>query len=142
MLSQIRHNLERLLSVLKKQYPTDPRTQRLEQKVNLDNISESSPNSTYTSYSVNKGEKIVFCLRQHDPQEQLIDLNTMTFVAIHELAHIMTLSVGHTDEFWNNMKFLLGLSISKDVGIYQYQDYQRSPKSYCGITISDTPLKL
>lgn len=142
MLSQIRQNLERLLQVLKQKYPTDSRTQRLEQKVNLDNISEGAPHSAYTSYSVNKGEKIVFCLRQRDPSEQLLDLNTMTFVAIHEMAHIMTVSVGHTEEFWNNMKFLLGLAMSKDVSIYQYQDYQKAPKSYCGITISDTPLKL
>ena len=29
------------------------------------------------------------------------------FVAIHELAHIMTESVGHEPEFWDNMGFLL-----------------------------------
>ena len=35
---------------------------RMKRKYNMDNISESEPNTKYTSYSVNKGEKIVFCL--------------------------------------------------------------------------------
>ena len=29
------------------------------------------------------------------------------FVALHELSHVMTVSVGHTQEFWENFKFLL-----------------------------------
>ena len=37
---------------------------RLHKNYNENNISESSPNNKYTSYSINKGEKIVFCLRE------------------------------------------------------------------------------
>ena len=61
------------------------------------------------------------------------------FVVIHELAHIITKSIGHTDEFWENMKFLLKISIK--LGIYQEVDYKNKPEKYCGITITDTPLK-
>lgn len=142
LMAEIRNNLLKLINHLKKQFPKDPRVNRLEEKFNPDNMSESSPDSTYTSYSVNKGEKLVFCLRQKDATQRLIDLNTMMFVAIHELAHIMTHSVGHTKEFWNNMRFLLDIAMSKDVGVYSYQPYHRQPQSYCGITISDTPLKI
>ena len=102
------------------------------------NISESPGGSKYTSYSVNKGEKIVFCIRTKDPQEKLIDINTIMFVAIHELAHLMSDSIGHTQEFWTNMKYLLKQGM--DLGIYKYQDYRANPKPYCGITITDTPL--
>ena len=72
-------------------------------------VSESSPGNAYTSYSINKGEKIVFCLRQKSGpnKDELVDLNTMMFVAIHEMGHLMSESVGHTQEFWKNMKYLI-----------------------------------
>jgi predicted metal-dependent hydrolase len=142
LLSIIREKLLGLIAHLKKMYPDDPRISRLQEKFDPDQLSESSANSSYTSYSVNKGEKIVFCIRQRDEQENLLDLNTMIFVAIHELAHIMTESVGHTHEFWDNMKFLLNHAMTDEVKIYQYQPYHRQPKPYCGTLISDTPLKL
>ena len=50
---------------------------------------------------------MAFCFNQKKNGTQLIDENTLTFVAIHELAHIATKSIGHNDEFWNNFKFLL-----------------------------------
>lgn len=142
LLSVIRQNLINLIDYLKNKYPNDGRVIRVFEKFRPDQITESSANSAYTSYSVNKGEQIVFCLRQRDEQEQLIDINTMTFVAIHELAHLMTESVGHTTEFWENMKFLLSSAMSDDLQIYKYQPYHTHPQSYCGTMISDTPIKL
>ena len=69
----------------------------MNRKYNPNNFSETGKDSKYTSYSVNKGEKIVLCLRSRDGKDRLIDENTLTFVSIHELAHIMTKSVGHTE---------------------------------------------
>jgi hypothetical protein len=110
----------------------------MNEKFNPDNISESGKNNQYTSYSVNKGEKIVFCIRQKDEKESLVDENTITFVAIHELSHIMTKSVGHNDEFWSNFKRLLEVAV--DNGLYIKENYTESPKEYCGIKVSDSPL--
>jgi|UniRef100_A0A6C0BMS6 hypothetical protein len=141
LLAQIEQRIARLMTYLHDKYPKDVRVSRLLEKFDSNQISESSADSLYTSYSVNKGEKLVFCLRQKDSQEALHDLNTMIFVAIHELAHIMTQSVGHTREFWDNMRFLLETAMSSDVAIYQYQSYHTDPQPYCGMTISDTPLK-
>ena len=112
---------------------------RLQQRFNPDNLSESTPDKKYTSYSVNKGEKIVFCLRSKDERETLVRENIMMFVALHELAHVMTKSVGHTEEFWNNFRFLLKVAINQ--GLYQNINYNDTPKDYCGTTITDTPLK-
>ena len=109
----------------------------MSRKFNPDNISESGKSSQYTSYSVNKGEKIA-CIRQKDEKESFVDINTITFVSIHELAHIMTKSVGHTDEFWTNFKRLLNEAIK--MGIYKKEDYSNSPKEYCGIKVTDSPL--
>ena len=60
------------------------------------------------------------------------------FVAIHELAHVMTKSIGHTEEFWGNMKYLLKESIK--IGVYKESDYRANPKKYCGTEITDSPL--
>ena len=68
---------------------------------------------------------------------KLIDLNTLTFVAFHELSHIMTTSIGHKQDFWQNFKFLL--ENAKEANIYKPVDYKKSPKEYCGMTINDNP---
>ena len=62
----------------------------------------------------------------------------MMFVAIHELAHLMTKSIGHTTEFWDNMRFLLKKGIK--IGVYKNHDYNNVPVEYCGTKITDTPL--
>lgn len=112
---------------------------RLKYRFRPDNISESTPNDKYTSYSVNKGEKIVFCLRNKDRKQELVKENIIIFVALHELSHVMTKSVGHTDEFWTNFQFLLKIAVK--LKLYQNTDYNNNPVDYCGTQITDTPLK-
>jgi len=67
----------------------------------------------------------------------LIDENTLTFVAIHELAHVMTESVGHKTEFWQNFKFLLKNAVN--IKLYTPIDYKKKNQKYCGMTITDNP---
>jgi predicted metal-dependent hydrolase len=112
---------------------------RLNDRFQPDNISESTPHEKYTSYSVNKGEKIVFCLRSKDTHEQLVQENIIVFVALHELAHVMTKSVGHTDEFWQNFQFILKIAVKNK--LYVNTNYNETPVDYCGTKITDTPLK-
>ena len=113
---------------------------RLVKNFNPNSFSETTPDAQYTSYSVNKGEKIVFCLRDKTDGENLVKENIMTFVAIHELGHLMTKSIGHEPEFWNTFKLLLKIAI--DHGIYKNINFNSTPKEYCGVKITDTPLKL
>jgi hypothetical protein len=75
---------------------------------------------------------MVICLRAHGGQ--LVDLNTLMYVAIHELAHIYSSSYHHSKEFWDNMKFLVDEAV--EVGLYRKVDYRQSPVRYCGIMIS------
>jgi hypothetical protein len=101
-------------------------------------IKETLPTSEYTAYSENKGEKLAFCLnKKKSNNENLIDPNTLSFVAFHELAHIMTESVGHTDEFWQNFKFLLEHAV--ELKLYTPVDYKKEPENYCGMDITDNP---
>jgi predicted metal-dependent hydrolase len=67
--------------------------------------------------------------------EQLIDENTLMFVAIHELSHVATKSIGHKSEFWENFKFLL--EKAKEAGIHNPVDYKKEPQEYCGMKIHD-----
>ena len=59
------------------------------------------------------------------------------FVALHELSHIATKSIGHTQEFWNNFKFII--ANAKKIGIYTPENYKSAPKMYCGLKITDNP---
>lgn len=138
VLANIRMKLEKICSAMKEKYPDDESVLRMIRKFNPDNITEAGKNNQYTSYSVNKGEKLVFCIRQKDEKESIVEDNTITFVAIHELAHIMTKSVGHTEEFWSNFKRLLNEAI--EAGLYTKENYSEAPKDYCGIKVSDSPL--
>lgn len=138
LLAQIRKKLETLVKHLEKIAPQDPRTKRLVMNFQPAKIQEGMESSKHTSYSINKGEKIVFCLRSKDAKKELVDLNTIMFVALHELAHICTETVGHTEEFWTNFRWILEESIN--IGIYVEQDFKSKPQPYCGITITDSPL--
>jgi len=110
---------------------------RLKKNYNPNTLSETEEYSKYTSYSLNKGEKIALCIRDKDNISNFIDDNTIMFVAIHELSHIMTESVGHKKEFWDNMAFLL--EKAKDINIYNPVDYSKNNIDYCGMEIKTTP---
>jgi hypothetical protein len=138
LLANMRNNVDKLINYLEVHFGSDPRVQRLKKKFNPNRISENLKGSKYTSYSINKGQKIVLCLRSKDRHQKLIDLNTLMFVTLHELAHIMTISIGHTKEFWTNFKFLLKQAVK--IGVYQTEDYSKNPKPYCGIQVNDSPL--
>ena len=107
----------------------------LKENYNPDTLSETIPGSKYTSYSVNKGEEIAICIRNKD--NTFMNINTILFVTIHELAHVMTLSTGHTKEFWNNMKYLL--EEAEKINLYKPVNYNKYNESYCGMTINSTP---
>jgi hypothetical protein len=111
---------------------------QLKESFNPEYITENIPGSIYVAYSVNKGEELSLCIRDKDTEE-FIDDNTIIFVAIHELSHIMTPETGHTPLFWDNMKYLLEQASSQ--GIYMPVDYSQSPVEYCGMDINSTPMK-
>jgi len=136
-MSKIKSNLKNLVDHVK-QFHDEP-YKRLVQKFNPDVLEENDLGAQSTSYSENKGEKIVVCLRDKTTAPfPLVDLNIVMFVLIHEMAHLMTLSVGHTPEFWTNFRKLLHDGI--ECGIYTPQNYTKNPVQYCGMTISESPI--
>ena len=100
-------------------------------------FSESTPDSSYTSFTLNKGEKIHVCLRQKNSSQDLVDVNVLTFVTLHEVGHIGTREIGHTPLFWNNFAWIL--KQAEEIGIYEFQNFAEQPVPYCGISITDQP---
>jgi predicted metal-dependent hydrolase len=134
LLAQCNSSLLKLVQHMRAKFSSRQDVHRLYNNYNPDAISEGGMEHGYTSYSVNKGEKIVLCIRQKDGQ--FVSQNIIMYVAIHELAHIMTHEVGHTDAFWANFKFLLREAMT--IGLYEYQDFAKEPQPYCGIQITSS----
>jgi hypothetical protein len=137
LLATVTDKLKKLVVIAHKEYPRRENIQRLYKKFNPKKINEILPTSKYTAYSENKGEKLAFCTTTTKKGSTLIDENTLTFVAIHELAHIMTKSIGHKEEFWKNFKFLLQIAVKHH--IYTPVDYGKKTANYCGMKITDNP---
>jgi hypothetical protein len=133
-LANINIDLSALVKHMVAKYPSNEDAQQLYKNYNPDAVSEGSIESGYTSYSVNKGEKLILCIRQKD--KSFVKKNVILYVAIHELAHIMTKEVGHTTMFWDNFKFLLQEAI--DIGIYEKINFSAQPHEYCGIQITNS----
>jgi len=138
LLASITKKCKELVVYTSNKYPDNESVQRLKENFNPQKIMETLPTSSYTAYSENKGEKVAFCLnKQKQDNDNLIDEDTLTFVAIHELSHVMTKSIGHKSEFWSNFKFLL--ECAKDAGIHTPVNYKEKPQEYCGMKIHDNP---
>jgi len=138
LLANVTKNMKILVAYMQKTYPTYENVQRLIKNFNPQTIMETQVDSEHTAYSENKGEKIAFCLNTTKNGDTLIDKNTLTFVSIHELAHTMSESIGHKEEFWKNFKFLLENAVR--IHIYKAVDYSKKPISYCGMKIDESPL--
>lgn len=136
-LANVNIKMSKLVEHCYKTFPTRENIKRLKNGYNPKKIVETLPTSEYTAYSQNKGEKMAFCLNKEKTGDQLIDENTLMFVAIHELSHIATKSIGHKDEFWENFKFLL--SEATKINVYEMVDYKKKPARYCGTDINDNP---
>lgn len=140
MMARIRLKMKKLKIHLETTFPDKPQVKQLARNFDAEahRLGEATPEDEFTSFSVNKGESVHFCLRQREGQnESLVDENIVTFVAIHEMGHIITKSIGHGPDFWNNFAWLL--EQAERIGIYKSQDFAAHPVAYCGMKITDAP---
>ena len=140
LMANLRARLEKLCNTLEKKYPDKPQVKQMVRNFRADpsRFIEATPDSEHTSSTVNKGETIYMCLRQREAgDESLVNENVMTFVALHELAHVCTESIGHGPDFWNNFGWLL--KEAEAINIYKYTDFAAHPVNYCGVYITDSP---
>lgn len=142
LMAEIRSRLVKLFTHYKETpgLDQDPPVGRFLARFTPDVFVENDMASKDTSYSENKGQKIVVCLRDKTkaPSYPLVSTNTIMFVMLHEMAHLMTETIGHTQEFWGNFKRILGDAVQ--IGIYHPVNYAHQPTPYCGMMITDTPI--
>ena len=138
LLAKVNVKLQKLVNYMSETYPNLESVKRLKNKYNPKKMYETLPTSKHVAYSENKGEKLAFCVNKKKGGDDLIDENTLTFVALHELAHIMSVSIGHTKEFWDNFKILLENAVK--IKIYNSVNYKDKPITYCSMEINENPL--
>lgn len=82
------------------------------------------PLSTHAGSTVDKGKEIHICIRRKDGS--LLPEEESTYVFLHEIAHVMSSSVGHTSEFEKNISLLLEEAVRLG-----FLPHDRPPLRYC-----------
>ena len=136
-LSNIYNKIDKLVLYMKdKSLPNNTTAIRLYKRWARCGLKETSYHETSAAYTVNKGEELRLCIRS--PKSQLLENeNTAIFVVLHELAHLMSVSYGHNEEF--QLNFLYIVEIGSALGIYMPEDFGNEPINYCGTVITTTP---
>lgn len=107
---------------------------RLIDKINGVTIEENTTNKN-TSYSVNKGDELVICLKSKK-NNKIHDMNLLMYVVLHEIAHIMCPEYGHGLLFIKIFKYVTESAVK--AGIYTKIDFENNPQEYCGMTINSS----
>lgn len=102
---------------------------------NRTTIYETEPDSNLTSYSINKGEELSFCLKSKKTGK-LHDINLLMYVAIHEMSHIACPDIGHGFLFKKIFRFFCEEAIN--IRLYRKDNYDMNPVEYCGMILSSS----
>ncbi len=98
-------------------------------------IYENNMKNNNTSYTINKGDEMILCIRSKN-NYKLHNINDLLYVVIHEISHIGCPEIGHTELFYKINIYLLERAIEKK--IYKYEDYNKYPREYCGIQLNSS----
>jgi hypothetical protein len=137
ILAKLSKNTRIIIEHLKEHHYEDVRVVRLEKRLKELNIEEAVLEEGSSSYTINKGELMAFCLRHKTKDRKFHNIQTLMFVLIHELAHVMSVSEGHNAEFMVNFKFILKEAAKS--GVYIPVDYSYNPMKYCGVKVTHNP---
>ncbi len=141
MLARIKINIKKITKYLNKYKNSKYKEHKKYINQLLKNIKnvvmmENGDNGTYTSYSVNKGEQLVFCLRSKKDKDKIHDINLVMYVVLHELAHVACPEYGHGLLFKKIFSFMTDVAI--ELGFYKKVEFEKDPTEYCGLTITDS----
>jgi hypothetical protein len=114
-------------------------------------IKETGHMENDAAYVINK-QHMSFCLQDspffgNSKNDNIEDTNLITYVGIHELAHIMSIETGHGSEFIKNFEFLLNYSkkitytdpFSNTIGfLYIPLNELKTTDNYCGVLLSNS----
>jgi len=96
-------------------------------------FSEGIPDPGKSTFTLNKGESIVFCLAG-EGMDQPYELNVLVYVAIHELAHVGTPTKDH---YGPEFQYLHAFHLKEAIRqcIYTPRDFSKNPVNYCNVHI-------
>jgi len=137
-LAKLRHQADTFINVLTKKYPKKKEIHRLQVKFKPHQLQEAEHEDNSTSYTINKGQEMHLCLRQKNKAKTFHSHNLLMFVMIHELAHVMSKTIGHNQEFLKNFKFLL--NEASELGVYIPVNFKHNPAQYCGMKVTNNPM--
>lgn len=108
----------------------------LHERIGNATVREADRNTVETSYTINKGKQIVFCIRSRAEGKSVHSLNLMMYVALHEMAHVACPEFGHTELFNQIFNFLCRRAIAESM--YVKIDFDSTPTEYCGMWIRES----
>jgi hypothetical protein len=152
LLATLYKKLEIIINSLKEEPIKTPEVVRLIQNWDAGiTIKEIGYLESDAAYVINK-KNISICLKNFCDSRYCVinsieNINLLTYVGIHELAHVMSLETGHGDEFKMNFRYLL--EYAKKLRYYDrllmgefplYIDLKdiKTPPSYCGVSIKNS----
>jgi len=141
LLAKLMENLKLLISTLRNtNNPNDKELQKFKpfietiyNRIDDVKVRENEGGNDLTSYSINKGEELVFCIRSKQ-NNKIHSINELMYVSIHEISHIGCPETGHTRLFAKINLYLLRKAL--EMGLYKYKDYSLEPVEYCGMTLT------
>lgn len=148
LLSTLRNNIINLIRHLESKKNTDYKEYekyitQLSERIKDVTISETKGDEendetkeNVTSYSINKGEELVLCLRSKKDWNKFHKINLIMYVMLHEISHIACPEYGHGPLYKKIFAFITRTAI--ELKIYEYVDYSSHPEEYCGIMITDS----
>ena len=136
-LNRIDLRIQEFVNSISEIHSNDIRIRRLNNNLSNVKIIEPEHIEGTSSYTINKGEILAFCVRLKNDDTKFHTEELLDFVIIHELAHVMSKSLGHTEEWLTNFKFLL--TELTNLGIYKPIDYGKNNVNYCGVSVTNNP---
>jgi len=155
LLGDVYDRLEKLVSTLRNDQTlhTDVPVQRLISNWNRGIIIKETGNAeSDAAYVINKQYMSICLVNFCDTTKcnninSLENLNLLAYVGIHELAHIMSLEIGHSTEFRTNFKFLLNYAkninyydqiLKRNIKLYIDLNQLPTPDNFCGVSVVNT----
>ena len=99
-------------------------------------FSEVKQGDKSTAYTLNKDVEMGFCLID-PPTHTIIILEKLIFVLLHELAHVMSVDLGHGHEFQENFSFIVKLAIK--LGLWKDLEFEKKPLTICNTLVTTSP---
>ena len=151
ILANLEYKLDTLVNTLRKKefaFMDKKAVNRLVDRWEGIKIRETGSMESDAAYVLGKGFDFRICLQEGPFTGKPEHNNLITYVAIHELAHVMSVSYGHGDEFQKNFGDLLKVAnitqyrnpyTDSDEKIYTRINFSQNPDNFCGVDITSSP---